>query len=117
MGGVPDCMMTSAGIPLRDSPPGHFRSQGRMQVHMYIVRYCCPILTRITVCRKMLAKLPSIKFHENLFSGFRGVNADKCTDMAKLIGVFLQLLVATAPKIPTDDSYLICRTVSHYRAS
>jgi hypothetical protein len=42
-------------------------------------------------------KLSNIRFHENMLSGSEVVTCGQ-TDMAKLIGAFLQLLVAEVPK-------------------
>jgi hypothetical protein len=51
----------------------------------------CLILTKIIVCQQILIKLPSINFHENPSIIMSHVQTN--TDMAQLIGVFLQLLI------------------------
>jgi hypothetical protein len=59
------------------------------------------MLTEIGMCRQISVKLLNIKFIENPFSGSRitvcGQKAGQI-DMARLIGPFLQLLVANTPK-------------------
>jgi hypothetical protein len=50
-------------------------------------------------CVNIFEKLPNIKFQEYLVCGSQIYIACGQTDIAKLIGVFMQLLVAKAPKI------------------
>jgi hypothetical protein len=58
--------------------------------------YCCQILTKIEMCWQILAELPSIKFCENPFTHSRVATftqMDEQTDLMKLIGTFLQILI------------------------
>jgi hypothetical protein len=54
------------------------------------------ISAKIGTDRQILAKLPSIKFHEYLFS-------DRHTNMAYLMGIFLQIFVAHEPMTTVND--------------
>jgi hypothetical protein len=54
------------------------------------------ILVNIALDRQCLLKLPGIKFNKNPVSGYVERRTD---DMAKLMGEFLQLFVANAPRI------------------
>jgi hypothetical protein len=36
-------------------------------------KVCCPILTKIGMCRQFLVKVSDMKFHDNLFSSSRVV--------------------------------------------
>jgi hypothetical protein len=60
----------------------------------FIIRF----LTRTGMYRQILIKLPNF-FFENLFSGSRACYVR--TDMTKLFGIFLELLVAKARKNAT----------------
>jgi hypothetical protein len=64
---------------------------------MYSVLFCRPILTKTRTDRQILVTLLTIKFHENPFTGSR-VGMCTQTDVVTLIGGFLYLLFARAPK-------------------
>jgi hypothetical protein len=66
-----------------------------MYVGHHIISYCCPVLITI------LMIFHSITFQENSFRGYSVAThrrTDDHTDTAELIGIFLLLLGAKAPK-------------------
>jgi hypothetical protein len=53
--------------------------------------YCCQILIRTGLCQQILVQLS--KFHENLSLVLKLLHTDRWTDITKLTGAFLQLLL------------------------
>jgi hypothetical protein len=86
--------------PRRDSPAG-FPTSARKQACRSSCKLsaviCCPILTKLGICRQILAKLANFKFHENLFSGSLVVTYRQ-TNMAEQNGAILLRLVTEAPE-------------------
>jgi hypothetical protein len=75
-----------------------------MYLQMYVglhvkCPYCCPVLTKISVCQRSLVKLPNAIFHENMREvsvATREQKQDRCLEANRQI---LQLFVANAPRI------------------
>jgi hypothetical protein len=74
-----------------------------MHSEMYVgLQVKCPllllILAEIEIYWKILVKRPSVRFHENPFSGSRVITCRQ-TDITKLIGAYFQLFVPNAKRI------------------
>jgi hypothetical protein len=72
-------------------PQSHFRTQKWIKLFMSSVDYCRYFPTA-GIFRQIVIQLYCIRFNEHPFRVFRVVNLR--TDMSKLAGSFLQLLVA-----------------------
>lgn len=57
-------------------------------------RYSCSTLTQTESCQQAFSGITSLKTNENSFSVPRIVQKDGRTEVAKLIGALMQLLVA-----------------------
>jgi hypothetical protein len=79
------CWFSTQSLPHKETHVG---------LHV-IACYCIPILTKTWVCQKNVVKFPNIKFHQNAFSGFLSCYTwtDRYTNMVKLMGTILQLLI------------------------
>jgi hypothetical protein len=88
-----------------DSPPSHFCMKTCMYVFIQNAHYFCLILTETGMSQQILAELPNIKFYENLFMHSKVVTCRQ-TDILKVIGTPLQLLVANMPKLQQHFSVL-----------
>jgi hypothetical protein len=72
-------------------------AQKRMHVFMQSVRCCCLDLAEVAMCRRVLVKLFSIKFHENLLRG-SGVLTSGEADTVKLVSERQQHSLGTSQK-------------------